>query len=245
MRQVADEMLARADRQTARLPRLVAHRAMAVALNTTGHFAQASQHAEQAVALYAPEEDRDTAHLYGQDVGVGAHWHLAIAQLFMGDVRASQASGMRAEELAGDLKHLSTTLYSALWSAFTSIVRQEWEKAHATASWMIAEAEQHSMALWGVFGRYLLGCALVGLDQPEAALAELERGRDEAASLEHRIFRPMLLSFEAQALAALGRSEDALKRVKQALRFVEETQERWWEPDIHRVIGLIMGEQGR
>src|SRR5215212_6212094 len=112
MRQVADEMLARADRQTGRLPRLVAHRAMAVVLNTTGHFAQASQHAEQAGALYVPDEDRDTAPLYGQDVGVGAHWHLAVARLFMGDVRASQASGMRAEELAGSLKNLSTTLYN-------------------------------------------------------------------------------------------------------------------------------------
>ena len=110
---------------------------------------------------------------------------------------------------------------------------------------MIVEAEQHSMALWGVFGRYLLGCALGGLDQPEAALVELERGREEAASLEHRILQPMTLCFEGQALAALGRSDDGLKRLKQALRFVEETQERWWEPDIHRVMGLIMLEQGR
>ena len=100
------------------------------------------------------------------------------------------------------------------------------------------------MALWAVFGRHFLGCSLVGLGSPEAGLAELQRGRSDAAKLENRIFLPITLSFEAQGLAALGRHDEALAQLKEALRVVDETQEKWWEAEVHRMQGEIMLAQG-
>ena len=50
----------------------------------------------------------------------------------------------------------------------------------------------------------------------------------------------MTLCFEAQALASVHRFDDASACVTEALKLVEETDERWWEAEVHRVRGEIM-----
>jgi predicted ATPase len=109
---------------------------------------------------------------------------------------------------------------------------------------MISDAEKRSMALWAVFGRHLLGCALAPLGEPERALEELHRSRRQAAALENRVFLPMTLIFEAQALASLGEFDAALDRLAESLRIVEATEERWWEAEAHRVRGEVLRQSG-
>jgi class 3 adenylate cyclase/tetratricopeptide (TPR) repeat protein len=244
MRNVADDMLTRAQRQGERVPTLVAHRVMTVVLNTTGRFEEASQHGARAVSLHDREQDHETAHVFGHDQGVGALCHFAIAQTFLGKTAEAKAAAMRAAELARFLNNANTLLYNSLWSSFISVVGHHWTQAHETATDMVAEAEKRSMALWAVFGRHFLGCSLVGLGAPEAGLAELHRGRSDAAKLENRIFLPITLSFEAQALAALGQNDKALSRLEEALRVIVDTQEHWWEAEVHRIQGEIMLANG-
>jgi predicted ATPase len=98
--------------------------------------------------------------------------------------------------------------------------------------------------LWVVFGRYHLGSALAALDEPEAALKELHRGRAEAERLNHSWMRPMTLRFEAQALATLGDFDNALARLDEALKLIEATDERWWEAEVHRIRGHINHQCG-
>jgi predicted ATPase len=242
--QVAEEMLVRAERQHSRLSRLVAHRVMAATMNPMGQFDGARKHAASAVSLYLPEEDRNSAHSFGHDMGVGSYCHLAIAQTFLGLVAEARANGIKATDLARSLNNANTLLYNSLWLSFMSVVRQDWTQAHETTIAMVDEAEKRSMALWAVFGRYFLGCSLMGLGEPEAGLAELYRGRSDAAKLENRVFLPMTLSFEAQGLAALGRHDEAVTKLTEALRVIEETEEHWWEAEVHRTQGEIMLTSG-
>lgn len=247
MLEVSEDMLKRANRQNDNLPKLAAHRIMAAGLNPMGQFEAARQHIEQAVALYDPERHQHSAHQFGHDLGVGAYWHLAIPRLYMGYPEASAQAGQHASELARDLQNANTTLYNFLWAAFTSLVMRDWTGAKEIAVSMIDDAATRSMALWVVFGRHLLGSALANLNEPEAALEEIHHGRDEAEKLNHAIFKPMTLYFEAQALSALNRFEEAFSRLDEALILVEATGERWWEAEIHRTRGemnlLVNGPQ--
>jgi class 3 adenylate cyclase/tetratricopeptide (TPR) repeat protein len=240
MNEVANQMAARVERSPDRVHRIVTHRVMAISLNTMGRFEEARQEAEKGIALYIPEQDCGTAYVYGHDMGVGVLWHLAVANDFLGDAEGAQYARQRAEDLVRTLNHANTTLYSALWSTFTMLVRGEWSAAHESAARMITDAERRSMALWSVFGRHLLGCALAALGEPEPALAELSRARREATALENRIFWPMTLMFEGQALADLGQRDAALDRLDEAIRTIQETEERWWEAEAHRIKGEIM-----
>jgi class 3 adenylate cyclase/tetratricopeptide (TPR) repeat protein len=240
MNEVNEDMLQRAGRQNDALPKLVATRVMAVGLNPMGRFEEARKYAQLATDLYDPEAHSDSAHRFGHDQGVGAYWHLAIAQLFLGYPDASLAAGARASSLTASLQNANTNSYNSLWAAFTCLVRRDWEGASKIAEPMIEDALSRSMALWVAFGRHLLGSALVNLDQPEAGMKQLHLGREEAQSLNNCIFLPMTLRFEAQALALLGRHDDAVRCLDKALEHIEATVERWWEPDVHRTRGEIL-----
>ena len=237
--EVAEEMLVRAERQNDKLPKLVAVRVMAVVLNPLARFVDAREAAERAAKLYDPEQHRDSAHHYGHDMGVGAYWHLSIACLFLGFRDASDEAASRAFTLSRQLQNANTTAYNSLYAAFTSLVKGEWQHARDTATQMIEHAAARSMALWVVFGRHLLGSALAALNEAEAALDEIHRGRAEAEKLRNSIFKPMTLHFEAQALATLGRFDEAFARLDESLETVEATQERWWEAEIYRLRGEI------
>lgn len=245
MSNVADDMLMRARRVAERIPTLVAHRVMSVVLNTIGRFNEARQHGTRAAGLYDPVQDHQTAHLYGHDQGVGSLCHLAIALTFLGEDTEARATAQRAADLARRLGNANTMLYNSLWCSFMSVVRHDWAEAYETSKAMVAEAEKRSMALWAVFGRHFLGCALVGRGSAEAGIAQIRLARADATRLENRIFLPMTLSIEAQALAALGRFDEALSQTALAMQTIEETGELWWQAEVHRIEGEILVASGR
>ena len=244
MLDVCEDMLARAERQPDSLPKLVAHRVMAVALNPMGRFAEARAHAEKALALYDPERHRDSAHQFGHDMAVGAYWHLAIACLFLGERTAFDEAAARASALARSSRNANTTLYDFLYLSFTGVAKSDWSEARDATTDMIEQAVARNMALWEVFGRHLLGCVLAATGEPEAALEELRRGRLGADQLNNTIFMPTTLGFEALALAGLRRFDDAIECVDQAIRLAQDTRERWWEPELHRYRGVIEEQRG-
>ena len=240
MQETCEDMLRRAARQNDTLPQLVAHRITSVGLNAMGKFEQAYEHSKRAAELYHPKHHRETAHQFGHDQGVGTYWNLAVALLFLGYPDSSVDAGVRASRLAVELQNANTNSYNSLYHAFTKLVRRDWEGARNIAEPMIVEASARSMALWVAFGHHLLGCALVNLDEPEVALEKLRIGQDQAEMLSNNVFRSMTLNFEAQALSLLGSHQEAIARLDDALRIVEATDERWWQPEIHRIRGEII-----
>jgi class 3 adenylate cyclase/tetratricopeptide (TPR) repeat protein len=236
---VSEEMLRRAEPQNDPMSSLVAHRVMAVTQNVMARFTSARANSEQAAALFDPERHQDSAHHYGHDQKVATDWNFSIALMFLGFADASNQVEHRASARAQELEHANTTLYDSLYSAFTGLVRRDWPRARRVAETMIEYAATRSMPLWVVFGRHHLGSALAALGESEEALEEIHRGRDEASRLNHWWLRPMTLRFEAQALADLGRPDEASACLDEALTLVEATKERWWEAEIHHFRGEL------
>ena len=219
---------------------LVGHRVMAVSLNFMGRFSEARQHAEHAAALYDIGQHRDTAMRFGHDMGVGAWWHLSIACCFLGDPAAARRAAERAVALTREIDSANTTLYTALWDAFTHLVVGEAEEAERIAREMIDQAKLRSMALWTAFGCQLLGGALVGTGRFDEGLRELQQGNAEAERLSNAMLKLTALRFEAEALAGLGQLPEALAVADEACCHIDVTGERWWEPEVRRVRGQIL-----
>jgi tetratricopeptide (TPR) repeat protein len=232
-------MLARAERKNDSLALLAAHRSMAVALNPMGRFEEAREHAEKAVSFYDRRQHRDSAHQYGHDLGVGAYWHLAIAALFLGDLEAADRAAHEARELAAELQNANTSLYYSLYLSFTNLAKADWEATRRTASDMVENARERAMALWVVFGRHHLGSALAALGQCEDALLELRQARAQADDISNTVFTPMTLRYEAEALAGLGRMDEALACLDRAIALGERTEERWYEAEVYRARAAI------
>jgi predicted ATPase len=237
---LGEEMVDIGNRLSDPLYLLVGHRVLAVGLNFMGRFGEARQHAERAAALYDDREHRDTALRFGHDMGVGAWWHLSIACCFLGDRQAAREASERAKKRSGELDNANTTLYGYLWESFTRLVVDEPGEAARISGEMIEQASRRAMALWAAFGRQLHGSALVELGQHEAGLEEMRQGTAEAEQLHNSMLRLMVLRFEAEALGKLGRLADALAVADEACRYIEATEERWWEPEVRRVRGEIL-----
>jgi tetratricopeptide (TPR) repeat protein len=236
---IGEEMFCRAASFDDPASSFIAHRVMAVTQNARGRFAIAREHAERAAELYDPDEHRNSAHQFGHDQQVSTYWNLSVALMFLGFADASSQAEHRASAVARKLEHANTTLYNSLYTAFTSLVKRDWARARRVAESMIEDAAARSMALWVVFGRHHLGSALATQGESETALTEIYKGRDEASRLNHSWLKPMTLRFEAQALAELGRIDEALSCLDEGERLVSVTEEHWWESEIHRFRGEL------
>ena len=87
----------------------------------------------------------------------------------------------------------------------------------------------------------LCGWASIRLNEGDGMLASM---RNALTSPVANLFRPYHLYLLADAQALLGMRADALGTLSDALAYVREVGEPWWEAEIHRLEGelLLAGE---
>ena len=111
----ATNFLSSAQSQPSSGPLLVGHRTLALSLIYSGDYRAALAHFETAASLYRPDEHRDSAFHYGQDIGVSAFVQLSWALWHRGYPDQSARAADRALALSRQLGH-AHTLAHALWS---------------------------------------------------------------------------------------------------------------------------------
>ena len=72
----------------------------------------------------------------------------------------------------------------------------------------------------------------------------LQEGLRLWAQTGSRIFRPICLAFLAEAFDADDKPDLAHRMFEEALRTVDESGERWAEPEIHRLFGDFLTRRG-
>ena len=104
----ASNFLSVAQSQPSSGPLLVGHRALAHSLMHSGDYRAALAHFETAASLYRPNEHRDSALHYGQDIGVSASVMLSWALWHHGYPDRSARASDRALALSRRLGHAPT-----------------------------------------------------------------------------------------------------------------------------------------
>jgi hypothetical protein len=84
VRELAGQFLALAEKQTATVPLMIAHRLKGISLLFTGNIADSRVHYDRAIALYDPAEHRALATRFGQDVRVAILAYRAMALSLLG-----------------------------------------------------------------------------------------------------------------------------------------------------------------
>jgi predicted ATPase len=70
---------------------------------------------------------------------------------------------------------------------------------------------------------------------------EIQAGIEQWQATGAKFMVPYQLGLLGDAQAAVGRQEAALGSVEEALAVVRKTGERWWEPEILRLKGELLG----
>jgi len=143
----AAEFLSLAQSGTASGPLLIGHRLLASGMMQCGDYRKALPHAETAASLYRPEEHREFALRYSQDIGVSAIVYLSWALWHCGYPDQSATAAKRALEYSRQFGHAYTLAY-ALWHiGMNAIFSRQVAEAEACANEYAALADEHAVQL--------------------------------------------------------------------------------------------------
>jgi hypothetical protein len=113
----ATNFLSSAQSQPASGPLLVGHRILAYSLICNGDYRASLAHVETAASLHRPDEHRDSAFHYGQDIGVSAFVVLSWALWHRGYADQSARAADRSLALSRQLGHAHTLPTPLGWPA--------------------------------------------------------------------------------------------------------------------------------
>jgi class 3 adenylate cyclase/predicted ATPase len=237
----ATSFLSSAQSQPASGPLLVGHRILAHSLIYCGDHRAALEHAETAASLYRPEEHRDSAFHYGQDIGVSAFVVLSVALWHRGYPDRSARAVDRALALSRQLGHAPTLAHALSFAGGAAVFARDVAIVHAYSNECVALASEHGFALWAATGRILQGSADAQEGEATTGIARIRDGLAAFEAAGTRLFTPLFLALLAEALALAGKIEEGLAALDDALATAAVSGARGWDAEIHRLRGELTG----
>ncbi|UCG25792.1 MAG: AAA family ATPase [Chloroflexota bacterium] len=211
-----------------------------------GEFIAARSHLAQVIEIYKPDEHHmSLIALDGKDAGLGALSYEACCLWYLGFPEQAQALGQKALALAHELGH-PFALADAICFAgcqFAELARDaEALEIHSRELIRLADEEVRG---WQGTGTIYHGEALAMLGKVEEGIREMRAGMATERDAGIICYMPVRFCFLAEALAKAGKSTEALETLSQAFALIEETDERFWEPELHSLQADLLLMQGQ
>ena len=230
---IGERLIDEAERANSRDLLLQAHRPHGLCLLYMGELPAARHHLEQAITLYDPDAHAQHRFLYGSDPLVLAHCNLAWVDWFLGfPDRALSHSRAALEYSKQPEPHAHSQAFALSLAASLEQFRGEADEARTHAEAVIEIAEQQQFAYWGPWGRVIRGWAKILSDEFPAAINEIEQGHKAYRETKAGLMSPYFLGLQADALQHLGRLEEGLAIVDEALDLAENRLIRFYEPEL-------------
>jgi adenylate cyclase len=156
----------------------------------------------------------------------------------VGDAVRAAEEGLRH---ARESKHVYTVGFALLYrGALLPQLRRELEIVRARGEELIALSEEYGFATWDKAARFHHGWALAELGQLEHGVAEMEasliRWRQEGGFP----WQQYLIALLAQCYARMGRAEEALGMLNEALEHIERSGEKVHQAEMLRLKGELL-----
>lgn len=205
-----------------------------------GELSETRDSLERAVALYDPEVHHLNAYHYGQDPGVAALCYLNYTTLHQGDMKRMFEVEKESLERASSLRHP----FTKGWALSFAMMRVMWsgnpELALPRAEGVIAFCTEQSYPFWLFAGISIKGWSLVMKGEIEEGLATLEQGLAGWDMIGSIICKAIFLGLQGEAFGVVGRHEEAVEVLDEAIRLAREHTEIMSEIDLYRPRGLSL-----
>jgi predicted ATPase len=220
-------------------PLVMGHRTVASSLLYSGDYRAALAHAETATSLHRPDEHRDSAFRYGEDIGVSAFVQLCWALWHRGYPDQSVRAADRALSYSRQLGHAHTLCHAFCHTGRAAIFARDVATARARSSECVALASEHGFPLWAAFSWIFQGWADAQKGEATTGIARIRDGLAAAEATGARVATPFYLALLAEALALAGKIEEGLAVLDDALAKVAVSGEKGWGAEIHRLRGEL------
>jgi class 3 adenylate cyclase/tetratricopeptide (TPR) repeat protein len=152
VRERAAQLLTLAEKQGGKVPLMLGHRAMGVALVHTGNFAEAGAHLDQVIALYDPVEHRWLSVRFFQDPLVSALMYRSLALWALGYPEAALAGTEQALSDARETGHAGSLMQAMSITCLTQLISGNYAMARAQCDEQIGLAEEKGSFVWKASG---------------------------------------------------------------------------------------------
>jgi predicted ATPase len=239
-RELGEQLLHVAQRVQAPVLLLLAHRMLGHTLAFLGEFSAAHVHLERGMTLYAPEQHRSLASLYGQDQGVICQSWAALTLWCLGYPDQALRRIREALTLAQELAHPFSLAYAMCFTGMLCQLRGEVQAAQERATAAIVLCTEQEFAHYLARGRILRGWTMAEQGQGAEGLAQMRQGLTAYQATGAEVFRPYYLAFLTEAYGKVGQAEEGLTVLAQALVAVHKTGERLYEAELYRLKGELL-----
>jgi adenylate cyclase len=190
--------------------------------------------------LYDAERDEAKVGWFGVDGLVGCLSYEAVATWFLGYPEQARELSRRAVEHARALRHHNTLAFALVLASSTHILRREMALAQADGEEALRLSMEQHILQWPGMGQVLAGAGIAGQGDPGGGLKRIDEGIAAWSGIGSRLVMTMFLGWRAEALLLDGRNTEAAATVVEALRTVDETGERGYEAELHRLHGQTL-----
>lgn len=240
-RELAERLLALAERAQDPAQFLQARLALAVTSLSLGDPAATREHMEQAVALYDPKRHSRHTFLFGRDPGVACRAFGAVALWLLGYPDQAVECSREAVAMGRELGQPSTLVLALHFGAILRFYRREGAAAQEIAEATIAIATEHGFSFWLANGLIMRGWALAEQGTCANGIAQMRQGLNALTAIGGEKARTYFLALLAEALGMDGQIEEAMAVLPEA--GIHAKGERFHWPELHRLRGEFLLRQ--
>ncbi len=204
-----------------------------------GEFVHTREYAEQALALYDPQQHRSHVFLYGNDARIaglsfasGALWYLGYPDQAL---QRSQAALAWAQELT----HPFSVTGALTVAAVLHQRRREGQAVQERAEAAMTLSTGQGFSSYLAVATILRGWALVEQGQEEEGIAQMRQGLAAHRATGAKLWQRYFLALLAEAHGKVGQPEEGLTVLVEALAIVDSTEERVYEAELYRLKGTL------
>jgi class 3 adenylate cyclase/predicted ATPase len=236
-REGAERLLALAENQAAKLPRIRARGFLGAVFVWTGNFTEGRVYLDQALALCDPAERRQLALRFGVDSRSSASGSMALWAL--GYPSAATATIERGLKDVREIGLAITLMQTISLTFLTQLVSGDYTGAKAQSDELLLLAEEKGSHYWKTVGLIRRASLLAATGKSTDAIAIFASTISAWRSTGTKMFLPVWLSHMAKAHGDLGQFDEARSCVDEALTAIETTKETWYEAEAHRIAGEV------
>jgi predicted ATPase len=123
------------------------------------------------------------------------------------------------------------------------VVHQFRSERQAVQEWaekLIALSNEQGFAYWLAWGTIFRGWALAKQEEGEEEIAQIRQGLAAHRATEAELAQPYFLALLAEAYGRIGKAEEGLTVLAEALDVVNKNRERFYEAELYRLNGELL-----
>ena len=222
-----------------------AHVSLGTTLFSLGEFVAARAHLEQACTFYASYEGRAETLSSGIARSVSSFCWASWSLWMLGYPDRALTRNDESLTVAQKVAHAYSLGCALYMSAILYQYRGESQRVQVQTAELLTFAREAGFARWLAGATILQGWVLAQQGEPEAGIVQIQHGLVAWRAMGGKLAQPYLLGLLAEAHGNAGQAAEGLRVLGEALAIVDESGERRFAAELHRLKGELLLQQAR